>query len=413
LKIKSFAIFFGIILVSPIIQNGFAESEIPAWVKNNAGWWSEGLIGDSDFISGIQFLIEKEIMVIPETTSSEKTSEGIPAWVKNNAGWWSEGLIGDSDFVSGIQFLIANGVIAIEQPTVMVQDNEIQVKADAIMQTWGLTGCERDANTKSNWQDITYYQVEDAKIVFYDNLAVPNELKEWQIYDDKHHEAWNMFTRVVPEKYMDDVVWFTIFTDGLNWLEMDVFLEEDSAKWSLLFDIQDWYCLEELVEDRVKFTMIHEFGHMLSLGTSQIEVDYELRDFSYEGMDEFYVALLQKEQDCSPRIVTTHGCVKENSYINAFAQKFQVGKYSDSITYNFKIYSNEWTEELWNFYTIHEDEYVTDYAASNTQEDFAETFTMFVLAEKSQGKLVMEQKILFFYDYPELVEIRDYIRNNL
>jgi len=114
LKIKSFAIFFGIILLSPIIQNGFAESEIPAWVKNNAGWWSEGLIADSDFISGIQFLIEKEIMVIPETQPVSKSSEGIPDWVKNNAGWWSDSLIGDSDFVSGIQYLIQQGIIVIE-----------------------------------------------------------------------------------------------------------------------------------------------------------------------------------------------------------------------------------------------------------------------------------------------------------
>ena len=410
---KILVFILGIIVLIPFTNYAKAESAIPDWVRNNAGWWAEGLIGDSDFVSGIQFLIKNDIMVIPETTPTSQSDEGIPDWVKNNAGWWAEGLIGDSDFVSGIQFLIKNGVIAIEQPTVMVQDNEIQVKADAIMQTWGLTGCERDADAKSNWQDITYYQVEDGKIVFDDNIAIPNELKEWQIYDDKHHEAWNVFTQVVPEKYMGDVVWFTIFTDGLEWLEMDVFLEEDSAKWSLLFDIQDWYCLEELDEDRVKFTMIHEFGHMLSLGPSQISVDYELRDFSYEGMDEFYDALLQKEQDCSPRIVTTHGCVKEDSYFNAFTQKFQVGKYSDSITYNFKIYSNEWKEELWNYYTAHKDEFVTDYAASTTQEDWAETFTMFVLSEKPQGDSIVQQKILFFYDYPELVEIRDYIRNNL
>ena len=38
------------------------EIEIPAWVKNNAGWWADDLIGDSDFVSGIQFLITEGIM---------------------------------------------------------------------------------------------------------------------------------------------------------------------------------------------------------------------------------------------------------------------------------------------------------------------------------------------------------------
>ena len=36
--------------------------EIPVWVKNNAGWWADDLIGDSDFVSGIQYLITEGIM---------------------------------------------------------------------------------------------------------------------------------------------------------------------------------------------------------------------------------------------------------------------------------------------------------------------------------------------------------------
>ena len=32
-------------------------SSIPAWIKNNAGWWADGQIPDSAFVQGIQFLI--------------------------------------------------------------------------------------------------------------------------------------------------------------------------------------------------------------------------------------------------------------------------------------------------------------------------------------------------------------------
>jgi len=87
------------------------EIEIPTWIKNNAGWWAEGRIGDSDFVSGIQFLITEDIMTIPPTESGSGSSQPIPAWIKNNAGWWAEGRIGDSDFVSGIQFLITEGIM--------------------------------------------------------------------------------------------------------------------------------------------------------------------------------------------------------------------------------------------------------------------------------------------------------------
>ena len=58
-------------------------------------------------------MIEKNVIVIPETQSGELSTKDIPDWVRNNAGWWAEGQIGDSDFVAGIQYLIENGIISI------------------------------------------------------------------------------------------------------------------------------------------------------------------------------------------------------------------------------------------------------------------------------------------------------------
>ena len=34
-----------------------AFADVPDWVKNNAGWWADGLIDDNSFVSGIQWLI--------------------------------------------------------------------------------------------------------------------------------------------------------------------------------------------------------------------------------------------------------------------------------------------------------------------------------------------------------------------
>ena len=88
--------------------------EIPNWIRNNAKWWASGSIGDNDFVSGIQFLINEGIMNIPEIQQiSDSDSDHIPSWVKNNAEWWSQGLISDKDFVKGIQFLVEKGIIKI------------------------------------------------------------------------------------------------------------------------------------------------------------------------------------------------------------------------------------------------------------------------------------------------------------
>jgi hypothetical protein len=89
-------------------------SEIPAWVKNNAGWWADGAIDDNSFVQGIQFLVQEGFMKIPVTEQgSGSGSNEIPAWVKNNAGWWAAGAIDDNSFVQGIQFLVQEGFMKI------------------------------------------------------------------------------------------------------------------------------------------------------------------------------------------------------------------------------------------------------------------------------------------------------------
>lgn len=92
---------------------GSVEISIPDWVRNNADWWSQGLIEDSDFVLGIQFLIKERIMIIPETECGSDEYNKIPEWIKSNAMWWASGQIGDSDFVSGIQWLITNGIMQV------------------------------------------------------------------------------------------------------------------------------------------------------------------------------------------------------------------------------------------------------------------------------------------------------------
>jgi len=84
---------------------------VPSWIKNNAGWWADGILGDQEFIQSIQFLINENIINITVTESKSTGSQEIPSWIKNNAGWWADDLISESDFVKGIEFLISQGII--------------------------------------------------------------------------------------------------------------------------------------------------------------------------------------------------------------------------------------------------------------------------------------------------------------
>ena len=48
-----------------------------------------------------------------QDTNMESTPSTIPAWIKNNAGWWADDKIDDNSFVQGIQFLIKEGLMKI------------------------------------------------------------------------------------------------------------------------------------------------------------------------------------------------------------------------------------------------------------------------------------------------------------
>jgi len=88
---------------------------VPLWIKNNAKWWSNGQIGESDFVNGIQYMIKEKIINIPDLPeqASEIAKEKVPGWIKNNAGWWADGLISDEDFISGIKYLVEYEIIRI------------------------------------------------------------------------------------------------------------------------------------------------------------------------------------------------------------------------------------------------------------------------------------------------------------
>ena len=110
--------FFGFFLVGALtIPNAFADDVIPPWIKNNAGWWADDKIDDFTFAQGIGFLIKNEIIQIndlPTTSDGEIAIENditIPPWIKNNAGWWADDNISDSDFLYGIKFLVETNVI--------------------------------------------------------------------------------------------------------------------------------------------------------------------------------------------------------------------------------------------------------------------------------------------------------------
>ena len=113
---------FSLIGSGILVPNSSAQdAQIPGWVKNVAEWWASGDISENEFLTGIEYLINNNIILLHSIPCNEKiesqitsSAKMVPDWIKNNAIWWSDNLIDDIDFINGLQYLIEHKIIKID-----------------------------------------------------------------------------------------------------------------------------------------------------------------------------------------------------------------------------------------------------------------------------------------------------------
>jgi hypothetical protein len=89
-----------------------SDPKLPDWIKNNAKHWSSDTVSDSNFIDGINYLVDEGFLIKSGVVLSVSEQE-LPDWIKNNAKWWANDQISDEDFVKSIQYLIKKDIIRI------------------------------------------------------------------------------------------------------------------------------------------------------------------------------------------------------------------------------------------------------------------------------------------------------------
>ena len=110
------------ILVSTPYSSAQEVAQIPSWIKNVSGWWANDEISEKEFLSGIEYLINNNIITIssiPCSVFGTSSSEAVPNWLKNTAGWWSEDLIEDIEFVNGLEYLIKKQIVIVDNKKII------------------------------------------------------------------------------------------------------------------------------------------------------------------------------------------------------------------------------------------------------------------------------------------------------
>lgn len=246
---------------------------------------------------------------------------------------------------------------------------------------------------------ITENQISDP--IYYDD--VPADLIVYQEDQASHQEIWDYFVTLIPAGERDSLAEYSIVTDGEgNVLASVAQTLYDPALWELEVDIRD-------ADDRLNltYTLIHEYAHLLTLGPKQVMPSQAV--FNNPDDDNIFY----DEVTACPNYFPGEGCSRATSYINAFYNRFWADIFEEWLDINLIEDDDAYYEALDEFYITYEDRFVTDYAATNPEEDIAEAFTFFVLSPRPAGDSIADEKILFFYDYPELVNLRDEITNGI
>lgn len=249
-------------------------------------------------------------------------------------------------------------------------------------------------------QYLVVYAVNENAITTPVFQSVSSDLVDEQKDTTLQYTAWDLFTALIPPQNRQMVVQYNVFTDGYsNTLAAVDQKRETPSEWMLEIDIAD---LED--KDSLFFTLIHEYAHLLTLNSSQVIPDQEILD------DPANLSLQEKKAAACPNYFTGNGCSYADSYLQAFYTRFWLNINEDWEKVDALQYGSEdltpYYEGLYSFYKSHQDQFVDDYATTHPTEDIAESFTYFVFTPKPNGNSIKEQKIAFFYEYPELVQLR-------
>lgn len=218
---------------------------------------------------------------------------------------------------------------------------------------------------------LVSYRVDGDGLLEPSYYPAPAKLIVYRNNRSAHHRIWDYFTHVVPLEERPGLAEFDIYAGGASGAQ---FSPTEDGGWILRFNVLAGTDSNYLTE-----ALIHEYGHFLTLNpTQQIPLD--------------------NGQQCPQEPL--HKCPAPDSYANQFFEEFWRPIYREWIN------TSDDTGRNFQFYLKYSDQFVSEYAASQPLEDIAETWTAFILHPKPGSDTIAGQKVLFFYRFPELVELR-------
>lgn len=220
------------------------------------------------------------------------------------------------------------------------------------------------------------------------------------VADPIHEDLWIQLVVLLPTDYIDQYLY-----------EFAVFESEDTLAYVTELDENVWEFGVAINDDPERaLTIIHEFGHILALNNTQYDTyPSMLGDRAEEMTDSEFSSAFDEDVLACSTIAFEDGCPVAGSYLLLFTQAFWT---PESVA---MIVREELDDSAAYFFGENPDGFVSEYAATNPVEDFAESFSYFVGLDEEMlpvngSEYLLDAKVLWFEQFPELVEMRASIR---
>lgn len=277
----------------------------------------------------------------------------------------------------------------------------------------------------------TVYEITKTKDGVSVTETLPKASKDLEV-SDKAQKCWGRMKSIMSDEELNEFSYFVLESDGFGHQIMNA---TDNYWGGISVEIigyddveipEEYKSLPENVQSFIKYML-----------TKAEEGDKRTASRALPGqkLSVDYNDLLNKQGSAyaDTDLVKAFAVMKGTALFDRQNQVDQTQEYLENgtpfekITYNMKrgsqmyafaeqFYQEIYSTERYNIYDLfskYPNEFVTAEAALSISNDMAYSFAEFVVRDEPTGSSIKEQKIRFFYSYPDLVTIREQLRQHI
>jgi len=222
------------------------------------------------------------------------------------------------------------------------------------------------------------------------NYVVQSELLLPPAAPTQHQRYADKLRLVLPTQYRDYINQFVVFADHPEEIAAYVAVSSDGRNTTWMYGVSAEEINHAATSESSIELMVHEFAHIFSL-------DQQLAS--------------QTPGSNCPGLYTDLACFSPGSYLGEFVTDFWDERLLAELVDAKDSRSPD--RELLQFYERYESEFVSDYAATDPSEDFAESFAWYVLDEPVRQGTVAADKVDFMDQFQIIRSYKKHIQSQL